>query len=104
MLFRSIKAFWTSSLAAEMEYRVNFVVAMLTSVGIGAVFAALVATLLAIPLLMAYWFAPALVVFRNEEPMSAMKTLAIGRRPSTRRPTSTSETALEAIRCARPKA
>ena len=48
--------------------------AMLTSVGIGAVFAALVATLLAIPLLMAYWFAPALVVFRNEEPMTAMKT------------------------------
>ncbi len=47
---------------------------MLTSVGIGAVFAALVATLLAIPLLMAYWFAPALVVFRNEEPMTAMKT------------------------------
>jgi ABC-2 type transport system permease protein len=33
MFFRSIKAFWTSSLAAEMEYRVNFIVAMLTSLG-----------------------------------------------------------------------
>ena len=48
--------------------------AMLTSIGTGAILAALVATLLAVPLLMAYWFAPALVVFRNEDPMAAMKT------------------------------
>jgi uncharacterized membrane protein len=48
--------------------------AMLTSVGIGAVFATLFGLLLGIPLLMAYWFAPALVVFRSEEPITAMKT------------------------------
>jgi len=30
--------------------------------------------LLGIPLLMAYWYAPALIVFRNDEPLAAMKT------------------------------
>jgi uncharacterized membrane protein len=33
----------------------------------------LVALLLAIPLLMAFWFAPALIVLRGEEPFAAMK-------------------------------
>lgn len=33
MLFRSIKSFWLSSIAAEMEYRLQFVVATLNSVG-----------------------------------------------------------------------
>jgi len=47
--------------------------AMLTSIGTGAILAALVATLLAVPLLMAYWFAAPLVMLRNEEPLNAMK-------------------------------
>lgn len=48
--------------------------AMLTTLGIGALFAVLFGLLLGIPLLMAYWYAPALVVFRNDEPIAAMKT------------------------------
>jgi uncharacterized membrane protein len=47
--------------------------ALLAGLGIGAMFAVLIGLLLGIPLLMAYWFAPALVVFRNEEPLAAMK-------------------------------
>ena len=47
---------------------------LLTSVGLGALLALLVGVLLGVPLLMAYWFAPALVVFRNDEPFAAMKT------------------------------
>jgi len=47
--------------------------AMLTSVGVGALLALLVGLLLGVPLLMAYWYAPALVVFRNDEPIAAMK-------------------------------
>ena len=30
--------------------------------------------LMGIPLTMAYWFAPALIVLRNDEPLAAMKT------------------------------
>lgn len=48
-------------------------IAMLATFSMGALFAALVVTLLATPLLMAYWFAPALVVLRNDEPVAAMK-------------------------------
>ena len=48
--------------------------AMLTTLGIGALFALLFGLLLGVPLLMAYWYAPALVVFRNDEPLAAMKT------------------------------
>ena len=48
--------------------------ALLTSIGLGALLALLVGLLLGIPLLMAYWYAPALVVFRNDEPLAAMKT------------------------------
>ena len=48
--------------------------AMLATVGIGALFAVLFGLLLGIPLLMAYWYAPALVVFRNDDPIAAMKT------------------------------
>jgi uncharacterized membrane protein len=47
--------------------------AALATFGIGAVIAALLGLLLGIPLMMAYWFAPALVVFRNDEPFAAMK-------------------------------
>ena len=48
--------------------------AMMTSLGLGALIALLVALLFGLPLAMAYWFAPALVVFRNDEPIAAMKT------------------------------
>jgi len=46
---------------------------LLASVGIGTLLALLVGSLLGIPLLMAYWYAPALVVLRNDEPLAAMK-------------------------------
>ena len=47
--------------------------ALMASIGLGALVALLVGLLLGIPLLMAYWYAPALVVFRNDEPLAAMK-------------------------------
>ena len=46
---------------------------LLETFGTAAVIVVLIALLLAIPLVMAYWFAPALVVFRNAEPWAAMK-------------------------------
>ena len=48
--------------------------AALATMGLTALLATLVGLLLAIPLLMAFWFAPALVVLRGDEPWSAMKT------------------------------
>ena len=45
----------------------------LATFGIGAMFAVLLGLLIGIPLMMAYWFAPALVVLRNDEPLAAMK-------------------------------
>jgi len=45
----------------------------LATLGAGAFFAVLVGALLALPLMMAYWFAPALVMLRNVEPVNAMK-------------------------------
>ena len=48
--------------------------ALLATFGIGAMLAMLLGLLLGIPLTMAYWFAPALVVFRNAEPWAAMKS------------------------------
>ena len=47
--------------------------AMLATFGIGAVLALLVGLVLGLPLMMAYWYAPSLVVFRNDEPIVAMK-------------------------------
>lgn len=47
--------------------------AALATFGVGTVVAMLVGLLLGIPLTMAYWFAPALVVFRSDEPFAAMK-------------------------------
>ena len=47
--------------------------ALLATFGIGAMFAMLLGLLLGIPLTMAYWYAPALVVFRSAEPWAAMK-------------------------------
>lgn len=49
-------------------------VAMIAAIGITAIVVLLVAALLAVPLLMAYWFAPALIVLRGDEPLAAMKT------------------------------
>jgi uncharacterized membrane protein len=46
---------------------------MLATLGIGAMVATLAGTLIALPLMMAYWFAPALVMLRNDEPLAAMK-------------------------------
>ena len=48
-------------------------VAALAALGIGALFAVLLGLLLAIPLMMAFWFAPALVALRNDEPLAAAK-------------------------------
>jgi uncharacterized membrane protein len=42
-------------------------------VGLTALLVLLVGLLLAIPLLMAFWFAPALIVLRGDEPVAAMK-------------------------------
>ena len=46
----------------------------LATFSIGALLIALIAALLTIPLLMAFWFAPALVALRGDEPIAAMKT------------------------------
>jgi uncharacterized membrane protein len=48
--------------------------AILASLGTGALIVVLVGALLVIPLMMAYWFAPALIVLRGAEPIAAMKT------------------------------
>jgi len=48
-------------------------VAALAALGIGAMLAVLIGLLLGIPLMMAFWFAPALVALRNDEPVAAMK-------------------------------
>jgi len=61
-----------SALVSGDPFQASF--ALLTSVGLGALLALLVGMLLGIPLLMAYWYAPALVAFRNDEPLAAMKT------------------------------
>jgi uncharacterized membrane protein len=47
-------------------------IAVLASLGLSAVLALLVGSLFAIPLLMAFWFAPALIVLRGDEPWPAM--------------------------------
>jgi len=48
-------------------------VAALAALGIGALFAVLLGLLLGIPLMMAFWFAPALVALRHDEPLAATK-------------------------------
>ena len=48
-------------------------IALLSMLGIGSIIVLLVAALLGVPLIMAYWFAPALVLFRGDEPIAAMK-------------------------------
>lgn len=48
-------------------------IAALAAIGTAAIVVLLLAALFAVPLLMAWWYAPALVVFRNDEPIAAMK-------------------------------
>lgn len=48
-------------------------VMMLSTMGVTALVVMLVGVLLAVPLLMAFWFAPALIVLRGDEPLAAMK-------------------------------
>jgi uncharacterized membrane protein len=47
--------------------------AMLAMMGMGSIVVVLLAALLGVPLIMGYWFAPALVLFRGDEPLAAMK-------------------------------
>jgi uncharacterized membrane protein len=61
-----------SSLLSGDPYQAGMT--LLASVGLGTLLALLVGLLLGVPLLMAYWYAPALVVFRNDEPLAAMAT------------------------------
>ena len=68
MVGGGILAAWASGDATQVGY------AALTTMGLTALLAVLVSLLLAIPLLMAFWFAPALVVLRGDEPWAAMKT------------------------------
>jgi uncharacterized membrane protein len=53
-------------------------VAVLSMLSVGALIALLVALLFVVPLLMATWFAPALVVLRGDEPLAAMKNSFVG--------------------------
>jgi uncharacterized membrane protein len=48
-------------------------VTALATLGVGALLAVLVGLLIALPLMMAYWFAPALVMLRNDEPVAALR-------------------------------
>jgi uncharacterized membrane protein len=47
---------------------------MFATMGLTALLAVLVGLLLAVPLMMAFWFAPALVVLRDDAPIDAMKS------------------------------
>ena len=49
-------------------------IALLGALGVGSVIVLLVAALVAVPLVMAMWFAPALVVFRGADPIGAMRS------------------------------
>jgi uncharacterized membrane protein len=49
-------------------------VALLSVMGMGAIVVLLVGALFVVPLMMAIWFAPALVVLRGDEPLAAMRT------------------------------
>ena len=53
---------------------VQSTVALLSTMGLGVVLVLLVCALLVVPLLMAFWFAPALIVLRGDEPVAAMTT------------------------------
>jgi uncharacterized membrane protein len=53
---------------------VQSTVALLSTMGLGAVLVLLVCALLVTPLLMAFWFAPALIVLRGDDPVGALTT------------------------------
>lgn len=53
-------------------------VALLSTLTLGALVALLVGLLFVVPLLMATWFAPALVVLRGDEPLAALKNSFVG--------------------------
>ncbi len=48
--------------------------ALLSTMSLGALLVLLVCALLIVPLLMAFWFAPPLIVLRGDEPVAAMTT------------------------------
>lgn len=52
--------------------------AALTTIGTAALVVVLVMALLAVPLMMALWFAPALIIFADEKPWAAMKASFAG--------------------------
>jgi uncharacterized membrane protein len=58
---------------AASGYQEGMHMGMAMGLGIGMLFTALVAMALSIPLMMAIWFAPALVLFQELEPLEAMK-------------------------------
>lgn len=64
----------TALLAGDQEH----VVPALMASGVAIALGALVATALSIPLVMAYWFAPPLVVMHGMAPMAAMKASFAG--------------------------
>lgn len=62
-----------ASLSAILSGDLPLGIDTLMTLGFTAVAALLLGALLGVPLVMAYWFAPALIVFRNEEPLAAMR-------------------------------
>ena len=62
--------FWSVMMAGDP---VQAGTALLATMGLSTLVVILVALLLAVPLLMAFWFAPALVVLRGDEPVAAVK-------------------------------
>jgi uncharacterized membrane protein len=74
-----VAAIGTSTLTALITGNsVQMGVAFLSMLSVGALLAMLVALLFVVPLLMATWFAPALVVLRGDEPYAAMKNSFVG--------------------------
>jgi uncharacterized membrane protein len=74
-----IAAIGTSTLTALLTGNsVQMGVAFLSMLSVGALLALLVALLFVVPLVMATWFAPALVVLRGDEPLAAMKNSFVG--------------------------
>jgi uncharacterized membrane protein len=68
----SALAVLASALASDDVVQAGF--AALSAMSLGALVVILVCTLLVVPLLMAFWFAPPLIVLRGDEPVAAMTT------------------------------
>jgi len=76
MLIGALVAFFgigSAGLTALMHGEAYDLLSGLGGLMIAILFAVLIALMLLIPLLMAFWFAPALVVFHNIEPLAAMR-------------------------------